>query len=42
MTDIEYFLFGACFGLSIKILVAMIDAISSMFEKDTKDLKNDK
>ena len=42
MTDIEYFLFGALFGLSVKVFVAMIEAIAAHFEKDKKDLENDK
>lgn len=42
MTDVEYFLIGAAFGLSIKIFVAFVDAMSAMFEKDKQDLKNDK
>jgi hypothetical protein len=37
MTDIEYFLFGAAFGLAIKVFVAALDALAAMFEKDKRD-----
>jgi hypothetical protein len=37
MTDIEYFLFGAAFGLAIKVFVAALDALAAMFDKDKRD-----
>jgi hypothetical protein len=36
MSDIAYFLFGAAFGLGIKILIALFDTIEQMLEERRK------
>ena len=41
MTDIGLFLFGAIFALSMKVLIAFLDALIAMFEKDKEEAKND-
>ena len=41
MSDIEYFLFGALFGLSVKVFIALIEAMAAQFGKDKVEIKND-
>lgn len=36
MNDLTYFLFGAAFGLGIKILIAIFDALEQMVEQKRK------
>ena len=36
MNDLAYFLFGAAFGLGIKILIAIFDALEEMIEQKRK------
>ena len=36
MNDLAYFLFGAAFGLGMKILIAIFDALEQMIEQKRK------
>ena len=39
MSDLLYFLFGAAFGLAVKIFVALVHTAEMMIEKKQKEIE---